>query len=381
MTFHSSTNKVFLAALATVAIPASGAFAQEFQGIQPLEWDFRDNTSIQVYGQINKGILAFDDGDESTSYGLVDNDNSSTRLGIRSTTAFDSGWEMFSNLEFEYQPHASNVVNQLDKNGADYGFDKTNFRKAEIRLSSERFGEFWFGQGSMASDGTAEVDLSGTGVIAYASVADIGGGLFRLSDGDLSDVSTSAAFSDLDGLGRKMRIRYDTPSFSGFRLKASYGQDVLNDEDDSLYDVAATYEGDYDTFQVAAAVAYSWDDGADRNTLDGSVSGLHTPTGLSLTVAGGQRDDAGDPTYGYVKLGYERDFFSVGSTAFAIDYYSGDSINEDGSDSTSYAFAMVQNVDNWNSEWYVGLRQFEYDDDDNSYEDGLSTMAGLRVKF
>ncbi|WP_424931146.1 porin [Amaricoccus macauensis] len=381
MTSLSMKSRVLFAALATCALPTTAAIAQDSQGIQPLEWNFRDHTAIQLYGQINKGILTFDDGDESTSYGLVDNDNSSTRLGITSTTNFDSGWEMFSNIEFEYQPHASNTVNQLDKNGADYGFDKTNFRKAEIAFSSERVGKFWLGQGSMASDGTAETDLSGTGVIAYSSVSDIGGGLFREDDGTLSNVTTSGAYSNLDGLGRKMRVRYDTPTFSGFTLKASYGQDTLNDDDDSLYDIAATYAADYNTVEVAASVGYARDEGDDADILSASFSTLHTPTGLSFTLAGGQNDADVNASYGYAKLGLEREFFAVGSTAFSVDYYDGQDISSDGADSTSYAFAMVQNVDNWNSQWYVSMRQFEYDDDVSDYEDGLSTMAGLRIKF
>jgi Gram-negative porin len=381
MTSKCYLGKAVLAALGAGACPVSASLAQDSPGIRPLEWQFRDNTTIAVYGQINQGVLVFDDGDETTSYGLVDNDNSSTRLGIESTTGYSTGWELYSNLEIEYQPHASNIVNQLDKNYADYGFDKTNFRKAEIQLSNDRFGRFSLGQGSMASDGTAETDLSGTGVIAYSSVEDIGGGLFRFDDGALSEVSTADAYSNYDGLGRKMRVRYDTPDFAGFTLSASYGQDVLNDEDDNLYDIAATYEAEFDTFELGAAVGYARNEGEDEDILSGSVSGLHTPTGLSLTLATGQSDADETASYGYVKLGLEREFFAIGSTAFAIDYYDGQDVATDGADSRSYAFAMVQNVDTWDSQWYVGLRQFEYDDEDASYENGLSTMAGLRVRF
>lgn len=370
-----------ITALATCTLPASAAVAQDFRGIQPLEWTFRDHTTILVYGQINEGVLVFDDGEESTSYGLVGNANSSNRLGITSNTTYDSGWDMFSNIEFEYVPHRSSTVVQTDRYAADYGFDKTNFRKIEIALSSDRYGKFWFGQGSMASDGSAEVDYSSTGVIAYSAVGDIGGGLFRFDDETLSGISTGSAYNNYDGLSRKMRVRYDTPSFAGFTLKTSYGQDVLNDEDASLYDVAATYEREYDTIKVGAALAYAHNDQNDADIVSGSVSGLHAPTGLSLTFAGASHDTDRNASYGYAKLGLERKFFPIGFTAFSIDYYSGKDITIEGSDSSSYAFAMVQNVENWNSQWYVGIRQFSYDDENGEYQDGLSTMAGLRVKF
>jgi hypothetical protein len=380
MTLHLDLKGVLCAALSTSCLPFSAAFALEDQGIQPFEWFFRDNTTITFYGQLNEGALWFDDGDETTSYGLVGNDNSSNRIGFTSVTEHDSGWELFSNLEAQYQPHASSSVNQLDKNAADYGFDKTNFRKAEISLSNDRFGRFWFGQGSMATDGITEVDLSGTDVVAYSSVSDSGGGLFRFDDDTLSGVSTTSAYSNFDGR-REMRIRYDTPSYSGLKLRLAYGQDVLNDQDDSIYDVAAFYDRDYGPIAVSGGLGYARYDGSDSDVFSGSVSGQHKPTGLSLTFAAGQQSAEDDASYGYVKLGWQHDFFSAGSTAFAVDYYYGDGVQTDGSDSKTYAFAAVQNFDFWNSQYYLTVRQYDYDDDAGSYQNGLTTFTGLRVRF
>ena len=79
----------------------------------------------------------------------------------------------------------------------------------------------------MASNNTAEVDFSGTSVISYSSVADSAGAqLLRQSDGTLSDIEIKDAFTNYDGLSRKVRIRYDSPSWSGFGLRTSYGKDL-----------------------------------------------------------------------------------------------------------------------------------------------------------
>ena len=64
-------------------------------------------------------------------------------------------------LEAEYQPLPSNTVSQFD-DLPDWDFPATNIRKAEVAFANEHFGKLWLGQGSMASDGSAEVDNSGT---------------------------------------------------------------------------------------------------------------------------------------------------------------------------------------------------------------------------
>ena len=278
--------------LAAATLAATSAAADETGppvAIAPLEWGSEDTTSILVYGQIDKGVLSFDDGENSTSYGLTDNANSSTRAGVTSRTRLSDEWELFSNIEIQYAPHSSGTVNQLDPNAADYGFDNGDIRKIEAALFSDRYGRFWIGQGSMASDGVAEVDLSGTGVIAYSSVGDTAGGsLFAFRGGGLSDVTVGDVFDNFDGLGRKVRVRYDTPDFSGFRLRTSYGRNLLADDDAGLYDVAVTYDGAFGAFLVAAAAGYARDEGNGADILSGSVSGLHEPTGHQPDIRGGR---------------------------------------------------------------------------------------------
>jgi hypothetical protein len=349
------------------------------QGLPPLEADLGGNTTLRFSGQINMGVLSYEDGGETNTYFPVDNDNSSSRARLQLLSGFGD-WSLEGIVEVEYQPVASNVVSQLDDDPI-WDVSRSNLRKFESIFRSERYGTFWVGQGSMASDGTAEVDLSGTTVIAYSSVADTAGGhFFRFGDGTLSDTTVGGAFNNFDGLGRKVRIRYDTPSFNGFQLRASYGQDALNDDSADLYDVAGTYSGTLGDFALAAAAAYSWNTGSGVDRLSGSVSALHT-SGVSVTLAAGAQYGDGDGRYGYGKLGYELGYFAFGKTAFSIDYYDGSDIAARRSDSSSLGLAVVQSVDAANLELWLTYRTYDYDDDISDYQSGQAIFGGARFRF
>jgi hypothetical protein len=370
---------LFAAALLILTAPIGSGEASA-QGLEPIEYTLGDGTVIRFSGQINMGVLHYDDGqDDFTNF--VDNDNSSSRARIQILNTTGE-WKFESTLEAEYQPLASNVVSQLDDT-PDWDFPSTNLRKAEVAFANDRFGKLWLGQGSMASDGSAEVDNSGTAVIAYSSIADTAGGyFFRFGGGGLSDVTVGDGFSNFDGLGRKLRVRYDTPTFHGFGLRTSYGEDALAERDDPLYDIAAVYSGDFDQFDLDGAIAYSRNDGSDVDILSGSISGLHKPTGISLTLAAAREfTDGTEGSYGYVKLGYQREFFAIGSTAFSVDYYFGSDIAALGSNSDSIGLAAVQNVDAYNLQLWALWRDHSYDDDAGEYDDGQAVFAGALFKF
>jgi hypothetical protein len=348
----------------------------------PIEYTMDDGTVFRVSGQINVGVLHYDDGQEDFT-NFVSNDNSSSRIRFQMLSPPDDAWRFEATLEAEYQALASNVISQLDEE-PNWDFPATNIRKAEIVFINESFGRLWLGQGSMASDGTAEVDNSGTDVVAYSSLSDTAGGYFFRNSGDgLSDVTVGSAFSNFDGLGRKLRVRYDTPTFHGFGLRTSYGEDAFADKDFPLYDIAAVYAGDFDEIDLDAALGYAWNEETDIETLSGSISGLHKPTGISLTLAAAREfNDGGiEGRYGYVKLGYQREFFDIGKTFFSVDYYFGNDIAADGSESNSIGLAAVQNIDDYNLRLWALWRNYAYDDGASEYDDGQAIFGGALFKF
>ncbi|WP_223217190.1 hypothetical protein [Rhizobium cauense] len=288
---------------------------------------------------------------------------------------------MGGNLEWEWTAYSTTNVNQLNKD--DFDWESNLLRKAEVYMDSKEYGKFWFGQGSMASDSSAEVDLSGTSVVGYSLISDMAGGPFlRLDDGSLSNVRVKDAFTNYDGLGRKLRIRYDTPSYSGFSLTSSFGTQVVPDPTHiAVWDLALRYDETINDVKVSGALAFSRP-GEGDSIYDASISLLHQPTGLSLTLAAGYSDkDAIDGRYGYAKLGYQTDIFDVGKTAFSIDAYFGRDIKGKGTDSESFGVQAVQNLDYYQAELYVGARSYSYDDDVASVQDSYAVLAGARLKF
>ena len=266
-----------------------------------------DKVSLQIYGQVNRAALYANDGDEDNWF-FVDNDNSSTRIGLLGSTNAIDGFSIGTRFEVEFQSNPSNEVSQEDKNGVgDNNFKRRHF---DIFLKSERFGKLSLGRGDTASNNTAEVDLSGTDVVGYSSIADMAGGqLFFDNDTDtLSNTTIGDVFNNFDGLGRDDCLRYDTPNF----YKAS-GRD-------------------YGTFY-------------------------------------------------YGKLGYQRKFFSIGTTAMSVDYGRNDDVEQDGDEANTVGFQFVQNIDQWATEYFLGYRYHNLDRDNTDFKDINALMTGLRVKF
>lgn len=372
----------------TLAAGLMASTALQAQDLPKVETTFANGAALRVYGQINKGVLSYDDGQVRESYGLIDNDNSNTRFGLTYAQDFAQSWSYLGIIEIAYAPFSTSTTSILQPSppASAYAFTNANIRKIDNQFTHPRYGTFYFGQGSMASNDTAEVDLSGTTVIAYSEVRDTASGqLLRESDGTLSDINIGDVFNNYDGLSRKVRVRYDTPLWSGFGLRSSYGRDLLSDNpevrDQDLFDVAATYTTEFDDFKVIAQAAYSWK-GSDVTIADGSASILHGPTGLSATVALGQQDNGSlTGSYGYVKLGWQADLISWGKTAFAIDYYSGTDIASAGSDSQSTSISVVQNITDWNTEVYLTWREYDYSEPETSFLTANAMFIGARFKF
>lgn len=401
--------------LALAALFACGAGSLGAQGLPPIEHEFPNGATLLFYGQINKGFLNYDDGVDTETYDLIDNDNSSTRFGLQYTQPFGD-WTFENVNEFEYAPFSTDNINinQQSPSSEEYDLSNDNIRKIDFTLENDRFGKFWLGQGSMATDGVAEADLSGTDVIGYSAVGDSAAAqLIRYSNRDLEDSfgpEIGDAFANYDG-GRLFRIRYDTPSFNGLSVAFAFGRDLLEDDDDerelNQYDVALNYENEFESVEVAGGVGYYGNED-DISTWSGSASALHTPTGLNATFAAGLQDAEGqERTYWYGKLGLLRDFVDWGASAVAVDYYAGDDIftsdsvevfdsngnpvlDENGdavagditrSDSTSRGLSLVQNVDAWNTELWLTYRNYDYSDNFASYEDGQAIFGGARFSF
>jgi predicted porin len=317
----------------------------------------KQGVKLTVSGQVNRGLLYVDNGDQDDFF-HVDNDNSSTRVRFVGSGALTDDITVGSQIEVQFE---------------------SNSRKLELYVDSKRFGRLWLGQGDTASNGTSEVDLSGTSVVAYSGIADMAGGI-QFSDNNVLGPRINQVFSNFDGLSRDDRIRYDTPSFSGFTGSVSALEG-------GAVDVGLRFSGEIAATKVVAAGAWADASSLDGNNFkqyNGSVSVL-TPIGISVTGALGTRDlDSGtgdDPLSYYAKLGYTFDAVSFGSTSIGVDYEAVDDLNQNGDEAQTYGVFAVQRYDKIGAELYLGARNHELDRPGSSFDDVQAVLVGGKVRF
>jgi hypothetical protein len=331
--------------------------------------------TLAISGQVNRAMNMIDDGKNTRAY-YVDNDASNSRIRFIGTAKATDDLTIGTLIEVAIAPNESSDVSQENEESGDF-FDE---RWTDLSLDSKRFGKLFLGKGGTASYGSAWVDLSRTDVVQYASVADIAGGmLFRQTNGNnLTDVSVSDAFNSFNGLSRKTRVRYDTPTLYGFRLS---GSAISNQR----YDGTLWWGGQGYGFKAAgaAAVAFPNEDDTDYQ-YDGSFSLLHEATGLNLTLSAGLKefDNQGDGENLYVKLGWLTKFFSLGETAFGIDYDRSDNLPTGTDKSYSVGAAAVQEFADYGTELYLQYRLYNLERDVEPSVKNINVgTIGARVKF
>ncbi len=338
-----------------------------------------ENVDVNLYGQINKGVLYADTGDASKFY-FVDNNNSQSRIGVNAFVGPTEEWNIGGKIEYGITSNSTSDVSQVDSNNATSV--TWNLRQAYISFTSKTFGKVSLGYGSTASDYSAEIDLSGTSVVAYADVAALAGGQYwyDTENDDLPGLQVKSVFNDLDGLSRDDRIRYDSPALAGFSIG---GSAVSGD----AYDTVLSYSRAFGATQMAGALAWAktgdiYPDADDQ--YDGSFSIL-LGNGLNATVSAGLRnmisDTRDDGTFWYSKLGYRADIFSLGKTSFSVDYGKNENIANNGDKATTWSVAAVQDMSSWGTEVYLAFRNYQLESDQTSFDDVNAVLAGARVKF
>ena len=159
---------------------------------------------FKVSGQVNRAVLWGDNGNDD-DIKFVDNENSSTRFRFTGSNEFNNNWKV--GFKWENQMESNSSVDDsgdldIGSNG-DVGDITFTERHMDIYFQHTKFGKLSLGQGDTASNGTSEVDLSGTTVVNYSSIEDMAGAFFFRDDDDNVITSISDAFSNFDGFSRR----------------------------------------------------------------------------------------------------------------------------------------------------------------------------------
>ena len=105
---------------------------------------------------------------------------------------------------------------------------------------------------------------------------------------------------------------------------------------------------------------------------------------MNLTASAGllDRDDEGDPTNYYIKGGWLTQFFSVGQTAFGVDYTRSVNLPTGRDEGYSVGVVAVQKFEYYGTELYLQYRLYSLDRDvAPSVEDMNVGTVGARVRF
>jgi len=334
-----------------------------------------ERMKLSVNGFVNRMVSIIDDGKNTEAY-FVDNDNSESRVNFVGTAKATDDLTLGARIELAIAPNKSGNINQNSQE-VDNIFTE---RWTEASLLSKRFGKLSLGKGNVAAYGTTAVDLSRTTVIAYSGLTDLAGAmLFRQKNDDtLTDVRIGDAFNNFDGLTRKNRVRYDTPTFHGFHLSTSAYSE-------QRYDGALFWGGQGYGFKAAAGahITDTNQDDADYQYA-GSFSTLHEGTGLNFTLSSGklERDNQSDPYNFYGKIGWLKNFFPFGWTAFSADYTRSYNLPTDSDDSYSVGLAAVQSFEKYGTEVYLLYRLHSLDRDVEPDVHDINLFSfGTRVTF
>lgn len=349
-----------------------------------------ENVSLTVAGQVNRMLFYADDGDQAQLFN-ADNDYSSTRLTITGKAKVTEDISVSAVVEGELESNSTDrvVISQDRADNTNAGFRE---RKYEVIGESKTFGRISAGQGSTASDGTAEVILSGTQVIAGSGIDAMGNQiLFLREDNNASSGRRiSALFANFDGLSRDDRIRYDSPSLAGFTLSSSYS-------DGDRWDAALRYKNKFSFGEIEAAASYF--DARSTGTLNAAPTGFsgvafsaayEAPFGTNIGGAfsnndfeANRRDTA---QFWYFMLGQDLKLLELGETSFAIDYAHTDDQAINGSSGNYWSLTAVQQIKKAATELYFKVGQFDAElpgpnRTDIDLEDITFAGLGARVKF
>ena len=316
--------------------------------------------SVTLSGWVIKSMNWWDDGGTS-SFAVADKSyDLGSRFAITGSATIAPGWSAGYNLTVNTMADQFGTAgtgaasNQFSEFGGTYGNISTLY--SYMYIKSDKYGTLNWGHLSPASDNPAVLaDISGS-VIESNAVWFEGGSFFMRPSGGGGALNaiTWGSFVQCSGLAptgagigadcfgaAQPAVRYDTPTFGGFRLETSYGTNELtapafgaSTAASNFWDIAAFYNGDWGNFKVSAAYAYTWQEtamatfinptvatsGSDLHQVGATV--MHSPSGLGIYGLY-QHEEAGalpDGDVWYLKPFIKRNWNPAGATVLYGEY-------------------------------------------------------------
>jgi Gram-negative porin len=382
--------------------------------------------SLTVSGWVGQQVTWWDDGAESNVYVHDLGSTLGSHVKFTGQATILPGWTAGYVLHLEAIGSDSLTDNQRTVDGKDALTGTANgvgTLQSFWFIKSDQLGKVSVGKQSDAADNSAIlVDGSGSLVPANWVAFDVNSFGIRTKSGGFVNQTGAAgnvgsltwggaycqngggAWGDCAGVPRNT-VRYDSPTFAGFSVSASWGED-------DIWAVTTRYAGEWHDFKVAAVASYfeSADEGLNQaggvvfnnNTQQyfqtaGYIE--HTPTGLFIYGAYGhdtyEDDHLGQSETWYLKGGIRQRWNPLGHTilygeylhAHGTDAFSQSALSDIGAteDSTSvWGLGVVQEIDAAAMSIWVKYRHLDYDDNNNegiAYENFDYVGMGALINF
>jgi hypothetical protein len=276
------------------------------------------DVKVQIYGHVNRAILFWNDGINSKS-SLVDNNTSSSRLGVIGEGTIRAGLTVGARFEMEFVRPSSSQVFDPRNATHDQSLTDVAVRQAYGFINDEHLGILSFGHQWSASGDLTIINLGSQMNDAAPHYNNAFGLGLKFGSGVFTDLKWGQLAENVDVL-RGEYLRYDTPSLFGFVVSSSVGVT-------EAWDIALRYQADGEAFRFAGGIGYRDDHENLLSEFRGAASLLHHPSGLYFTLSGAQRDDGlssivrQPPSYfGYVQFGISRMWLPYGNTTIYGDF-------------------------------------------------------------
>ena len=333
---------------------------------KPAEKNIQSGNSrvkVTLYGQVNRAIRFANTGDE-TEITSVDNDGSSSRLGVRAVGKASPNLTIGALHELEWQENARSGTNE-----ASTGKTRVRARHVDLWLNHKSLGKLSMGHGSIAGDAGGLYDLSGVGFVYGFAGANGTDGTTADASVKVANVAGSAVetvsvrgkargFRPFNFFGaRENRIRYDLPSLMGARVSLSYNEK-------KSWSAGLTYSGapaGAKNFTALFASGYRNNPAygmAEEKTAWALSGGLrHNSSGFNVNGSydtdGEENDKGAQNSQWGVTLGWSGKLNDSGATAVGVGFNrSSDGL--EGS-ATQYWVAIVRKIDAAAADVYAGV--------------------------
>jgi hypothetical protein len=381
--------------------------------------------SLEVSGQVNQAILAWDNGVDSDTY--VVTPTGSTLLRFRGEGKISEEMKAGYYMELALYGEGVFLTDQDSDEAAGNFTDGVALQHNALFLDHVKLGRLWIGQTSGATDNITNINVANSLGVRSSGV--------QLVNGDFTVQGTSGAavgikYKDLFGgdatqaIGEGHRydlVKYESPSIAGFKFSVAAGED-------DFWDAALRYAGLLGgRFKVAAGIGYGdfsqGDDngcsvlvapgvaanvGASGRNLEADchqlgISGgvMDMGTGLFVHLAYGLRQDEiiedlggdGDRERFYAQAGIEKNWFGVGATTLFGEYEKSEMgffraavsattfASFDEAEATVWGGGIVQKFDAAALDLYLTYRHISAEVDGEDVEDWSEIYAGAKIAF